>query len=61
MSEITTLISTLGFPIGSWIILAWYIYKVQGETNKALQANTRALLLLCDRLNISPEEVIDID
>lgn len=58
MNEITTLISAVGFPIASWLILAWYIYKVQGETNKALQANTRALLMLCDKLNINAEEVL---
>lgn len=61
MSEIANIISTLGFPIGSWLLLAWYIYKVQGETNKALQANTRALLLLCDRLDIPAMEVLSDD
>lgn len=58
MNEITTIISTMGFPIASWLILAWYIYKVQGETNKAIQNNTKALLMLCDKLDIPASEVI---
>lgn len=26
-SGITTLISTVGFPIFSWLLMAWYLYK----------------------------------
>lgn len=61
MNEIVQVITTVGFPIASWLILAWYIYKVQGETTKAIQNNTKALLILCDKLDVEPSEVIDND
>ena len=59
VNTIVTVISTVGFPIASWIMLAWYIYKVQGEATKAINNNTMALLKLCDKLNISYDEVVD--
>lgn len=59
LNSIVTVISTVGFPIASWIMLAWYIYKVQGEATKAINNNTMALLKLCDKLNISYDEVVD--
>lgn len=61
MNEIVQIITTVGFPIASWLVLAWYIYKVQGETTKAIQNNTKALLILCDKLDVAPSEVIDND
>ena len=61
MNEIVQIITTVGFPIASWLVLAWYIYKVQGETTKAIQNNTTALLILCDKLDVAPSEVIDND
>lgn len=57
VSNIVTIISTVGFPIASWIVLAWYIYKVQGEATKAINNNTIALLKLCDKLGISYDEI----
>ena len=57
MQDIITIISTVGFPIASWLMLAWYIYKVQGEATKAINNNTLALLKLCDKLNIPLDDV----
>lgn len=59
VSNIVTIISTVGFPIASWIVLAWYIYKVQGEATKAINNNTIALLKLCDKLGISYDEIAE--
>lgn len=61
LNDIVSIITTVGFPIASWLILAWYIYKVQGETTKAIQNNTKALLILCDKLDVEPSEVLDHD
>lgn len=61
MENMVTLVSSVGFPIASWIMLAWYIYKVQSDTTKALNNNTRAILKLCDKLNIESDEVIEND
>lgn len=61
LNDIVSIITTVGFPIASWLVLAWYIYKVQSETTKAIQNNTKALLILCDKLDVSPSEVIDND
>lgn len=57
INNIITIISTVGFPIASWVVLAWYIYKVQGEATKAINNNTIALLKLCDKLGISYDEI----
>lgn len=27
VTDITNLISTVGFPIFSWLVMAWYLYK----------------------------------
>ena len=57
INDIVSVISTVGFPIASWIMLAWYIYKVQGEATKAINNNTMALLKLADKLNIPLDEL----
>lgn len=57
INNIITIISTVGFPIASWVVLAWYIYKVQGEATKAINNNTIALLKLCDKLGISYDDI----
>lgn len=33
-SDITTLISTVGFPIFSWLLMAWYLYKREESDDK---------------------------
>ena len=53
MTEITQIVSTVGFPIAAYIAMFWYMIK-QGETHKeemdtvkdALNANTAALIEL---------------
>ena len=58
ISELSTLISTLGFPIGMCLIMCYYIDKINDahkeETDKfagALNNNTVVLQKLCDRLD----------
>jgi hypothetical protein len=59
MSEIVTMITNLGFPIGVCLMLMWYIRELtnkhEEETNKfteALNKNTLILQKLCDKLDI---------
>ena len=33
-SGITALISTVGFPIFSWLLMAWYLYKREESDDK---------------------------
>lgn len=62
MSAITTLITTVGFPIAMCIALLWYIVQ-QNKEHKletsefvtALNNNTLVLQKLCDRLGIDIE------
>ena len=62
VSTITSVISTVGFPIAMCIALLWYIYK-QSESHKdeskafteALNNNTIAVQKLCDMLGVERE------
>ena len=58
ISEVSSLISTLGFPIGMCLIMCYYINKINDshkeETAKfaeALSNNTVVLQKLCDKLD----------
>lgn len=58
INEISTLISTLGFPVGMCLIMCYYINKIneahKEESNKfsdALNNNTLVLQKLCDKLD----------
>lgn len=58
ISDLSTLISTLGFPIGMCLIMCYYINKINDghkeETDKfaeALNNNTVVLQKLCDKLD----------
>lgn len=58
LNDISTLISTLGFPIGMCLIMCYYINKIneahKEETDKfseALNNNTLVLQKLCDKLD----------
>ena len=58
INELTTLISTLGFPVGMCLIMCYYINKINDahkeETDKfaeALNNNTVVLQKLCDKLD----------
>lgn len=58
ISDLSTLISTLGFPIGMCLIMCYYINKINTdhkvESNKfaeALNNNTIVLQKLCDKLD----------
>lgn len=57
INDLSTLISTLGFPIGMCLIMCYYINKINDahkeETDKfaeALNNNTVVLQKLCDKL-----------
>lgn len=58
INDLSTLISTLGFPIGMCLIMCYYINKINDvhkeETDKyadALNNNTVVLQKLCDKLD----------
>lgn len=58
INDLSTLISTLGFPIGMCLIMCYYINKINDahkkETDKfaeALNNNTLVLQKLCDKLD----------
>lgn len=58
LNDLSTLISTLGFPIAMCLIMCYYINKIneahRDESNKfaeALNNNTIVLQKLCDKLD----------
>lgn len=58
INDLSTLISTLGFPIAMCLIMCYYINKINDahkeETDKfaeALNNNTLVLQKLCDKLD----------
>lgn len=66
INDLSTLISTLGFPIGMCLIMCYYINKINdahkeetGKFAEALNNNTVVLQKLCDKLdsevNVSDE------
>ena len=50
MQDIVTLISTVGFPIAACLGMGWYITKTQESLRKVVEENTKAVLLLTERL-----------
>lgn len=50
MSEWVQIISTVGFPIAAFCMLAFYIYKVQNDFRQVIENNTIVLTKLCERL-----------
>lgn len=49
-TDITTLISTVGFPIFSWVVMAWYLYKrgiAEDEKNRELSNKLEDLNKSC--------------
>lgn len=58
INDVTTLISTLGFPIAMCLIMCYYINKINdahkeetGKFAEALNNNTVVLQKLCDKLD----------
>lgn len=58
INDLTTLISTLGFPIAMCLIMCYYINKINdahkeetGKFAEALNNNTVVLQKLCDKLD----------
>ena len=50
VTGITTLISTVGFPIFSWLVMAWYLYKrgiAEDAKNKELSDKLEELNKSC--------------
>lgn len=50
MQDIVTLISTVGFPIAACLGMGWYISKTQENLRRVVEENTKAVLLLTERL-----------
>lgn len=50
MTEITTAISTVGFPIVMCGCLCYYIYKVQSALVEAINKNSEAIVEMADAL-----------
>lgn len=51
MQEAVQLISTVGFPIAACLGMGWYISKTQENLRRVVEENTKAVLLLTERLN----------
>lgn len=58
VNTITTLISSVGFPIFTTLVLFYYIYKQQEKTNdtinklsETINNNTKAMLVLQNTVN----------
>lgn len=51
MQEVVQLISTVGFPIAACLGMGWYISKTQENLRQVVEENTKAVLLLTERLN----------
>ena len=50
MQEIVNAVSILGFPVFMAILEFWFIVKKTDETNKIIENNTRAIILLSREL-----------
>lgn len=57
MSDVVTIISTVGFPIAMCVILMWYVnnltnahHEESRDFTQALNSNTLILQKLCDKL-----------
>lgn len=50
MQDIVTLISTVGFPIAACLGMGWYISKTQENLRRVVEENTKAVLLLTERI-----------
>lgn len=66
MSEISTLISTLGFPIVMCIALFWFCYHLVEKMSTVISENTTVVLELktmiesmCDRIPIVMSETTE--
>lgn len=42
-NDILTIITTVGFPIAMCLILCWYIYQIDNDHNKEVDALTNSL------------------
>lgn len=51
MQDVVQLISTVGFPIAACLGMGWYISKTQENLRRVVEENTKAVLLLTERLN----------
>lgn len=58
INDLSTLISTLGFPVAMCLIMCYYINKINdahkeetGKFAEALNSNTVVLQKLCDKLD----------
>ncbi len=56
MQEVVQLISTVGFPIAACLGMGWYISKTQENLRRVVEENTKAVLLLTERLNRERDE-----
>ena len=61
MSEWVQIISSVGFPIAAFMMLAFYIYKVQSDFQKVIENNTLILTKLCEKLNATDVKITHED
>lgn len=54
--DITTIISTVGFPIVMCLLMAWYFYKRDQTMTDALSKLTVAVNKLCAKIGGEEEE-----
>ncbi len=50
-SEITDLISTMGFPIVCCGFLGYYVYKIQEKMREAIEKNTDSTEKMCSLID----------
>ena len=56
VQDITTIISTVGFPIVMCLLMAWYFYKRDQTMTDALSNLTVAVNKLCAKIGGEEEE-----
>lgn len=54
-SDITTIISTIGFPIAAFLLMFWYVKSEMKEMATVIQANTVALTKLLEHFHSEEE------
>lgn len=56
---ITSLVSSVGFPIVCCVALGYYVNTTLKDFTKTMNENTRMLSILCDKWDVSYKEGVD--
>lgn len=56
MQEVTTLVSTVGFPIAAFLLMFWYVKTESKETREAINKNTIVLTQLVSEIRSGEKE-----